>query len=114
MTTKGGSGISEAPPPLLVEPPTHPSRDPSFPRTGATFTSLFTTIVTFLAVEFAIKGLTAVAMANVSRKPAVDLDQLSLCDNINIERRRQCMLTGGREMKPRYLGTIKAFLKLRK
>lgn len=58
VTAKGGSGISDAPPPLLVEPPAHPTRDPSFPRTGAsTFTSVFATIFTFLSAESAIKVL---------------------------------------------------------
>lgn len=58
MTAKGGSGISDAPPPLLVEPPALPTRDPSFPRTGASaFTNIFTTVFSFLAAESAIEVL---------------------------------------------------------
>lgn len=56
----------------------------------------------------------AVAVANVSQKPAVDLDKWSHFDDINIERRRGWMWTGGRERKPRGPGGHQAILKMRK
>lgn len=52
----------------------------------------------------------AVAAANVSQKPAVDLDKWSQFDDINIERRRGWVVDRGRGKEARGpRGAIKPF-----